>query len=62
MSECVRGHFSFCSAHFERSNPGKALRRVNLISQGGQCCSAFWAGHCAVHAYLPVVLFCSVLK
>ena len=23
--------------------------------------SAFWAGHCAVHAYSPVVLLCSVL-
>ena len=22
----------------------------------------FWSEHCAVHAYLPVVLFCSVLK
>ena len=27
-----------------------------------ECFSAFWAGHCAVHGYSPVVLLCSVLK
>ena len=27
-----------------------------------ECSPAFWAGHCAVHGYSPVVVLCSVLK
>ena len=30
VSECVRGHFGFCSAHFE---PANARNRVRLLSQ-----------------------------
>ena len=31
-------------------------------SLGVECSPAFWAGHCAVHGYSPVVVLCSVLK
>ena len=27
-----------------------------------ECSPAFWAGHCVVHGYSPVVVLCSVLK
>ena len=27
-----------------------------------ECSPAFWAGHCAVHGYSPLVVLCSVLK
>ena len=27
-----------------------------------ECSPAFWAGHCAVHGYSPVVVLCSVFK